>query len=61
MRILKEMLARQFRRPSGLIGRYLSRKMAVLNAEPYSSIVEMMDIRESDRVLEIGFGPGLGV
>lgn len=49
----------QARRPSGTIGRYLMTKIFnSSNADLNSYVKEMLDLKRSDKVLEIGFGPG---
>lgn len=51
----------QFRLPRGLLGRlagwYMSRENRHLN----QMAIEWLDVRAEDDVLEIGFGPGLGL
>jgi arsenite methyltransferase len=51
----------QFRRPSGLTGRILSRIMLIGNRSAYNKLIPELDIRQNDRILEIGYGHGLGI
>jgi len=53
----------QFRRPTGVLGRLVGFVMATRpsNRERNRRTVELLQIRETDRVLEIGFGPGLAI
>lgn len=53
----------QFRRPQGLAGRAAGWIMAHRrsNVERNRWVVSLLDVRPSDRVLEIGFGPGIGI
>ncbi len=51
-------LAAQFRNPTGLAGRLAGRIMLVTNRKLNRFVVEKMDVKPSDHVLEIGFGPG---
>jgi ubiquinone/menaquinone biosynthesis C-methylase UbiE len=51
-------LARQFGRPTGVVGRLVGRNMARKNAAMNRFAVETLDVRATDDVLEIGFGPG---
>src|SRR5208337_4612906 len=44
--------------PRGLVGRLFGAVMARLNHEMNRFTLEQLDVRPSDRVLEIGFGPG---
>ena len=54
-------LRRQFGQPSGLLGALVGRLMARKNAAMNRAAVELLDVRSTDRVLEIGFGPGVAV
>ena len=55
------MLAGQFRKPRGLLGRYISGAMLERNRQAYDWLFSNSDIGPDDRVLEIGFGPGHGI
>jgi ubiquinone/menaquinone biosynthesis C-methylase UbiE len=50
--------ASQFARPTGLLGRFAGRLMAIMNAGMNEFAVEMLRIQPDDQVLEIGFGSG---
>lgn len=50
-------LAKQFRRPSGFLGKLLGFVFR-MNQEGIDWTIGLLDIRPADRVLEIGFGPG---
>ena len=57
--IPSRVLSLQARKPSGLIGRYLMTKIFNEgNADLNSFVMDMLELESSDRVLEIGFGPG---
>ncbi len=57
--IPSRMLSLQARKPTGLIGRYvMTRIFNIGNAELNAFVKEMLDLKENDKVLEIGFGPG---
>lgn len=47
-----------FRNPSGFLGRLAGLLMVVTNRRINRFVVEMLDVRARDHVLEIGFGPG---
>ena len=53
----------QFRRPSGFLGRLAGWIMAnrPSNIERNRWTVDLLDINETDHVLELGFGPGLSI
>jgi SAM-dependent methyltransferase len=50
---------RQFGNPSGWLGRYIGNGMARGNEYDASWTVSLLDIQPENRVLEIGFGPGV--
>ena len=57
--IPSSVLSRQARKPAGVIGRYLMTKIFNSgNADLNSFVKETLEIKKSDRILEIGFGPG---
>src|SRR5262245_10652940 len=58
---LKRFLMRAFGRPKGLVGRLGGIVMAWSNRGIATRTVELVNIEPSDRVLEIGFGPGAGI
>src|SRR5262245_56827987 len=51
---------RQFSGPSGPLGRIAGRLMARLNGPLNDWIVELLELAPASRVLEVGYGPGLG-
>jgi cyclopropane fatty-acyl-phospholipid synthase-like methyltransferase len=57
-----KILANQFRKPSGLLGRFISRIMEKYNIYIYDVIIdEINKIDTEQKILEIGYGPGLGL
>lgn len=60
---IKAQLFDQFRRPRGpfgvLAGRIMSKRSS--NQERSAWTVGLLDVQPDDRVLELGFGPGLGL
>lgn len=58
---MREYLASQFGHPRGVVGRVIGWLMAAKNTERTAWTVLLLEIRPQDHVLEIGFGPGVGV
>jgi SAM-dependent methyltransferase len=60
---LRQAIVRQFGRPTGLLGRLIGRVMATRpsNRERNRRTIELLEIQPDDRVLELGFGPGLAI
>ena len=54
-------IARQFSRPTGLLGRVIGRGMARHNEREARWTVDLLAIEPDARVLEIGFGPGVAI
>jgi ubiquinone/menaquinone biosynthesis C-methylase UbiE len=54
-------LARQFGKPTGVLGRLVGGIMARKNVAMNRFAVEALDAQPTDEVLEIGFGPGLTI
>jgi ubiquinone/menaquinone biosynthesis C-methylase UbiE len=52
---------RMFGRPTGALGRLGGIIMARTNAAFASSVIGLLDVQPSDKVLEVGFGPGVGI
>jgi len=53
-----EFIARQGRRPSGLLGAWIGRIMAWETAEENEIGLRLLDLDRGDRLLEVGFGHG---
>ncbi|WP_413187768.1 class I SAM-dependent methyltransferase [Paraburkholderia sacchari] len=61
MSAFEAVLMRSFGRPRGILGRLGGKLMASMNKPCAAWVVGLLDIRAPDRVLEIGFGPGVGI
>lgn len=59
--MLRNFIAGQFKKPTGLFGNYSSRIMIRGNHDKYSTLIKDMDIKADDKILEIGYGPGVGI
>src|SRR3979490_276212 len=53
-------LFEQFARPSGWLGRIAGSLMAK-GADDDRWLVDLLDVQPEDRVLEVGFGPGVAI
>jgi ubiquinone/menaquinone biosynthesis C-methylase UbiE len=51
----------QFARPTGLAGRLVGHILAFKNRDRGEWVVSLLELGPNDRVLEIGFGPGVDV
>lgn len=54
-------IGRQLRHPSGAGGRLLGVAMRVANRKPVEAVVAALDLRPTDRVLDIGCGDGSAI
>src|SRR5687767_665560 len=61
MRLVESILMRAFGRPMGILGRLGGIIMARTNQWMAQRTIELLDVQPSDRVLEVGFGPGVGI
>ena len=59
--VWKKMVAKQFRKPSGPLGHFAARFMEKNNLAYYGRVVELLEIQDTDRVLEVGCGAGLAI
>jgi len=51
----------QYRKPSGIVGRWIGRKMARQHQPENLWTVNLLNVQPTDHILEIGFGPGFAV
>ncbi|MEP6617447.1 MAG: class I SAM-dependent methyltransferase [Ginsengibacter sp.] len=54
-------IASQFKKPSGLFGIFSSNIMIKGNKDKYVKIIKDLDIQPGEKLLEIGYGPGVGL
>jgi ubiquinone/menaquinone biosynthesis C-methylase UbiE len=58
---LDYLLMRMFGRPQGLLGRLGGHIMAWTKASFTRWVIDLLEIQPDDRVLEVGFGPGVAI
>jgi SAM-dependent methyltransferase len=54
-------LGKQLRRPSGFFGTLVSEMLEIKNSTEYKKIIKELDIRNGEKIYEIGYGPGVGI
>ena len=57
----RQLLMRIFGRPTGILGRLGGVIMARANRDAAAQVIELLNIRADDKVLEVGFGPGVAI
>lgn len=61
MSVAERMLMRMFGRPQGLLGRLGGLIMARTNRKCAVEVIDLLNVQPHDSVLEVGFGPGVGI
>src|SRR5262245_28733762 len=61
MNCARSILMRMFGRPRGILGRLGGIIMGRMNRGASVGVIDALDVRADDKVLEIGFGPGVGI
>jgi ubiquinone/menaquinone biosynthesis C-methylase UbiE len=51
----------QFKKPTGVLGKIISDLMIIGNRPAYESLIKDLRINSNDKILEIGYGPGIGI
>ncbi len=59
--MFRNFIAGQFKKPTGLFGNFSSRVMVKGNSNRYSTLIKDLEILPEDKILEIGYGPGIGI
>jgi ubiquinone/menaquinone biosynthesis C-methylase UbiE len=57
----RQILLRAFGRPRGVLGRLGGIIMARMNRPYAADVVHLLEVRSDDKILEVGFGPGVGI
>lgn len=59
--MLREFIASQFKKPGILFGIFTSKIMVRHNQKHYDKLIKDLHIQPHDKLLEIGYGPGIGI
>jgi SAM-dependent methyltransferase len=59
--MIKKFFASQFKKPRGLFGNFYSKLMEKGNSRNYVVLINELNIQPNDKILEIGYGPGIGI
>jgi ubiquinone/menaquinone biosynthesis C-methylase UbiE len=59
--MVARLLAGQLRKPTGVLGRLVGNSLARGNEYAAEWTVALLNIQAADHVLEVGFGPGVGI
>jgi tRNA G46 methylase TrmB len=59
--MINKLISNQFKKPSGFLGKVIASLMAKGNQHAYSNILSLLNVSQTDVILEIGFGPGFGI
>jgi ubiquinone/menaquinone biosynthesis C-methylase UbiE len=60
MKILNK-IGMQFKKPTGFAGKIISNIMIKGNKHEYITLINDFNIQPNDKLLEIGYGPGIGI
>lgn len=58
---MRESIQNQAGNPSGLVGRFFGWMMSVFNRTDNRWTIELLHLQPTDRLLEVGFGPGQAI
>ena len=61
MNVMHNLLLYTFGRPEGIMGRVGGIVMARTNRKCAAWVTDLLEIKPNDKVLEVGFGPGVGI
>src|SRR5262249_787544 len=57
----RQLLMRMFGHPKGILGRLGGMIMARVNRDAAAQLIELLNVRPDDKILEVGFGPGVAI
>jgi hypothetical protein len=52
---------RMFGHPKGVLGRLGGMIIARMNRDAAEQVIELLDVQSDDKILEVGFGPGVAI
>jgi ubiquinone/menaquinone biosynthesis C-methylase UbiE len=61
VKLLDDLLSAQYRRPSGILGIWVSRQMARDHQRENLWTIGLLEVTPTDHILEIGFGSGFAI
>jgi ubiquinone/menaquinone biosynthesis C-methylase UbiE len=56
-----QLAMRMFGHPKGVLGRLGGMIMARMNRNAAEQVIELLDVQSNDKILEVGFGPGIAI
>jgi ubiquinone/menaquinone biosynthesis C-methylase UbiE len=59
--MFRKFIASQFKKPTGLLGILTSNLMVKNNQKNYDRLIKDLDLQPHNKLLEIGYGPGIGI
>jgi SAM-dependent methyltransferase len=59
--MFRNIIASHFRKPAGPLGMFTSNLMIKGNKNNYSNLIKNLNLQANDNLLEIGYGPGIGI
>lgn len=59
--VVRGLLMRMFGRPKGLLGRLGGIILVRMNGDFAHWVISLLEVQPDDKVLEVGFGPGVGI
>jgi len=59
--MINKAIAKQLKRPTGFLGKILSKFLKRMNSEIYVQVIKDVNAQDGDRIFEIGYGHGSGI
>lgn len=61
LNFVERILYKAFGKPEGLLGRIGGHILAMVKREPIARFIDLLNVSSHERVLEVGFGPGVAI